>query len=73
MVPGACMQQLQLLGVGSILLTSGTLSPLASFADSFVRNAASFCQPYAPLDRILHFRSPWKTSTSLPHPKYECT
>jgi len=37
MVPGACMQQLQLLGVGSILLTSGTLSPLASFADSFVR------------------------------------
>ena len=41
MVPGASMQQLQDLGVGSILLTSGTLAPMASFAHEFVREHAA--------------------------------
>jgi regulator of telomere elongation helicase 1 len=33
--PGVAMEQLRALGVRSIILTSGTLSPLASFAQEF--------------------------------------
>ena len=37
MVPGVCMRELQAEGVKSIVLTSGTLSPLESFAHELVR------------------------------------
>ncbi len=37
MLPGVCMLSLEALGVSSILLTSGTLSPMESFAHELVR------------------------------------
>jgi hypothetical protein len=37
MVPGVCMRALESFGVRSIVLTSGTLSPLESFAHELVR------------------------------------
>lgn len=36
MVPGVCMRELQAEGVRSIVLTSGTLSPMESFAHELV-------------------------------------
>jgi len=40
MVPGVCMRELQADGIKCIVLTSGTLSPLESFAHELVRIAA---------------------------------
>lgn len=37
MVPGVCMRELQADGIKCIVLTSGTLSPLESFAHELVR------------------------------------
>ena len=37
MVPGVCMRELHTEGVRSIVLTSGTLSPMESFAHELVR------------------------------------
>ena len=37
LVPGICMRELQAMGVRSIVLTSGTLSPMESFAHELAR------------------------------------
>ncbi len=43
MVPGICMRELQAMGVRSIVLTSGTLSPLESFAHELARDQLAQC------------------------------
>jgi regulator of telomere elongation helicase 1 len=39
LVPGVCMRELEKMGTRSIVLTSGTLSPLESFAHELARAA----------------------------------
>ena len=47
MVPGVCMRDLQTMGVRSIVLTSGTLSPMESFAHELVRRLPRHVVPDA--------------------------
>lgn len=70
MVPGTCMQELQRTGVRSIVLTSGTLSPMESFAHELVRARSCFDAPSACLTDALRLSScpspsAWRTRTSF--------
>ena len=47
MVPGVCMRELQAEGVRSIVLTSGTLSPMESFAHELVCQVGGACRACA--------------------------
>lgn len=74
MVPGVTMRELQAEGVKSIVLTSGTLSPMESFAHELVRcsRAPRALWPLSCVARRskLGFRSASRTRTSSPRLRF---